>query len=217
MKKVFKNKRHNKLKATLRQMNPELLLNQYITPMYISTTNMVVPIANITLNSFYENVVEFATFAWQTISVIVYTFAFIVKEAFIAINNNLSSTEKILLVMCLYNFIAQIVSESSSIDKQVKIEEKFESTEKQMNYLRTSERMRENWEQMWAEEIRNMHNENDKKFKDIEKLMSTYKGAIDEQTNSVNENQRNEQIIFQKMAQLSKEFKKMKKEMEKYA
>jgi hypothetical protein len=44
-------------------MNPELLLNQYIAPMYISTTNTVVPIANITLNPFYENVVEFGTFA----------------------------------------------------------------------------------------------------------------------------------------------------------
>ncbi len=217
MKKVFKNKRHNKPKATLRQMNPELLLNQYIAPMYISTTNMVVPIANLTLNPLYENVVEFATAVWEVVSVFVYTFAFIAKEAFIAINNNLSSTEKILLAMCVYNFIAQIVSESSSVDKQLKLQEKFESTEKQMNYLRTSERMRENWEQMWAEEIRNMHNENDKKFKDIEKLMSMYKGAIDEQTNSVNENQRNEQIIFQKMAQLSKELRKMKKEMEKYA
>lgn len=198
-------------------MNPELLLNQYITPMYISTTNMVVPIANIAQNTLYENVVEFATFAWQAISVFVYTFSFITKEAIIAINNNLSSTEKILLVLCLYNFISQSVSEIGTIDKQLKIEEKFESTEKQLNYLRTSERMRENWEQMWAEEIRNMHNENDKKFKDIEKLMSMYKGAIDEQTNNVNESQRNEQIIFQKMAQLSKELRKMKKEMEKYA
>ena len=77
--------------------------------------------------------------------------------------------------------------------------------------------MRENWELIWAEEIKNIHNETDKKFKDIEKLMSVNKESIDEQTNSINEYQRNEQIIFQKISQLSKELKKMKKEMEKYA
>lgn len=194
-------------------MNPELLLNHYIAPVYISTTNMVVPITNLTLNSIYDIVVEFATFAWQTLAVFVHTFAFIVKEAFIVINENLSSTEKIVLAVCVYNFIAQIISESSSADKHLQLQEKFESTDKQLNYLRTSERMRENWEQMWAEEIRNMHNENDKKFKEIEKYMS----VLDEQTNNINEHQRNEQIIFQKIAQLSKELRKMKKEMEKYA
>jgi hypothetical protein len=198
-------------------MNPELFMNQYMTPIYISTTNMVAPIANIPLVSLYENVVEFATFAWQTIAIIAYTFAFIAKEALIALNNYLSFTEKILLALCIYNFISQLVLEFGSIDKQLKLQEKFETTEKQMNCLRTSESMRENWEQMWAEEIRNMHNENDKKFKDIEKEMSMYKEALDEQTNIINEHQQNEQIIFQKMAQLSKELKKMKKEMEKYA
>ena len=198
-------------------MNSELFMTQYMTPIYISATNMVTPIAIVSFDTLYTNVVEFATFAWQTIAVFAYTFAFIAKEAIIAINNNLSYTEKMLLAFCLYNFISQSVSEIGSIDKQLKLQEKFETTEKQMNYLRTSERMRENWEQMWAEEIRNMHNENDKKFKDIEKEMSMYKEALDEQTNIINEHQRNEQIIFQKMAQLSKELRKMKKEMEKYA
>jgi hypothetical protein len=117
MKKVFKNKRHNKVT----KMNPELLLNQYIAPMYISTTNTVVPIANITLNPFYENVVEFGTFAWQTISVFVYTFAFIAKEAFIEIDNNLSYTEKILLMLSLYNFIVFSISEIGWQNEQQKL------------------------------------------------------------------------------------------------
>jgi hypothetical protein len=197
-------------------MTPELFMTQYMTPIYISTTNMVAPITNIALVTAYENVVEFAAFAWQTISVFVYTFAFITKEAITAINNNLTFTEKMLLALCLYNFVSQSLSEIGSIDKELKVQEKFETTEKQMNSLRTSERMRENWEQLWVEEIRNMHNENNKKFKDNEKEMSMYKEALDEQTNIINEHQQNEQIIFQKMAQLSKELRKMKKELEKY-
>ena len=212
MKKVFKNKRYNKPKKA-QTMNPELFMTQYMTPIYISATNMIAPI---TIVSVYENVVEFANFAWQFITVFVYTFAFIANEAIVAINNNLSFTEKMLLALCLYNFINQTVSEIGSIDKQLKVQEKFKTTEKQMNSLRTSERMRENWEQMWAEEIRNMHNENNKKFKDNEKAMSMYKEALDEQTNIINEHQRNEQIIFQKMAQMNKELRKMKKELERY-
>jgi hypothetical protein len=197
-------------------MNSELFMTQYMTPIYISTTNMVMPIANITTDVFYTNVVEFATFAWQTATIIIYTFAFVVKEALIALNNNLSFTEKILLVLCIYNFISQLVLEFGSIDKQLKLQDKLETTEKHLIYLKSSEKMRENWEQMWAEEIRNMHNENDTKFKNIEKEMSIYKEALDDQTNIINEHQRNEQIIFQKMAQLSKELRKIRKEMEKY-
>jgi len=197
-------------------MNSELFINQYITPIYVSATNMVVPIANIEFDTIYYNVVEFSALAWQTISVFVYTFAFIMKEVFVTIENNLSSTEKILLALCFYNFISLVVSESSSTYKLVKLKEQIESTEKQMNYLRTSERMRENYEQILAEDIRNIHSKNDKTIKDIEKFLSIYKETLEEQTNIVNENQRNEQIIFQKMTQLSKEIKKMKKEMEKY-
>ena len=43
MKKVFKNKRHIKSKKA-QTMNTELFMTQYMTPIYISTTNMVAPI-----------------------------------------------------------------------------------------------------------------------------------------------------------------------------
>lgn len=198
-------------------MNSELLLNQYIAPVYISTTNMVVPIANISFDYLYANVIEFATTIWQIGSVIVYTFAFIAKEALTALNNNLSITEKILLTLCFYNFINQAVFKFTYNENQTNLQKEFVLIQKQTNSLKISDKMRENWELIWAEEIKNIHNETDKKFKDIEKLMSVNKESIDEQTNSINEYQRNEQIIFQKISQLSKELKKMKKEMEKYA
>lgn len=189
-------------------MNPELL-NQYITPMYITTTNMLVPIADINFGSPYDIVVEMATTIWQIGSVIVCTFAFIVKEACVAINDKLTTTEKILTTLCLYNFITYLISYSGSKDKQLKLQEKFDSIEKQTSSLRTSERMRDNWEQLWVEEIRNMHNENNKKFNDIETVLNSQKRVVDAQT-------KNEKEILKSVTELSKEIKRIKNELNKY-
>jgi len=189
-------------------MNPELF-NYYITPVYVTATNMVTPITNIQFNSLYTNVLEFVVFIWQTVTIFVYTFAFVAKESINAIDNNLSNTEKILLALCLYNFIAHIISDVDLIEKQFKLQEKLESTEKQINYLRSTERTHDNREQMWVQEIRNMHNENDKKFKDIEKNLNIQKKFVDAKT-------KNEKEIIKNVSELSKEIKRIKKELNKY-
>jgi len=190
-------------------MNPELLFNQYITPVYITTTNMVTPIANINFSSPYDILVEMATTIWQICSVVVCTFVFIVKEACVAINDKLTTTEKILTTLCLYNFITYLISYSGSNDKQLKLQEKFDSIEKQISSLRTSERMRDNWEQLWVEEIRNMYNENDKKFKDIETVLNSQKRVVDAQT-------KNEKEILKSVTEISKDIKRIKNELNKY-
>ena len=197
-------------------MNPELLLNHTIsTPIYISPTTMVVPAENLLLNSFNEIVVEFASFAWQTLAIFSQTIAFITRETFVAVNENLSFTEKIIIIFCLYNFIAIAVSEIGSMSKQQELQEKLERTEKQLNYLKKSEKLRENCDlmfQMWTEEIKNMYNEQNKKINNIEKITS----VLNEQTDNT-DHHRNEQIIFKKISQLNKELIKIKKEIGKYA
>jgi hypothetical protein len=190
-------------------MNPELLFNQYITPVYITTTNMVTPIANINFGYLYTNVVEFATTIWQICVVVVCTFVFIAKEACVAINDNLTTTEKILTTLCLYNFITYLISYSSSNDKQSKVQETFNSIEKQLDYLKTSDKMRDNWEHLWLQEIRNMHNENNTKFKDIETVLNSQKRVVDAQT-------KNEKEILKSVTELSKEIKRIKNELNKY-
>lgn len=195
-------------------MNPELLLNHYIAPVYISTTNMVVPLS---FNSFYNNVVEFGTYAWQAFAIFAHTISFIAKESFVAVNENLSFTEKILLILCLYNFIAFSASEIGSLNEQQKLQEKLAVTEKEINSLKKIVIVRDSCEHMWSEEIQQMRKENDNRVSYFEKELNNYKEIIDEQCIIINEHQRNEQIIFQKMAQLSKELRKMKKEMDKIA
>ena len=76
-------------------MNPALLLNDTVATMYVSTTNMLVPLSNIDLNVIYNNVVEFGTN-------VLLPFAFNLKEAFLAVYDNISFTEKIILGICFY-------------------------------------------------------------------------------------------------------------------
>lgn len=197
-------------------MNLELL-TQNITTFYITATNTVVPVAYITLNSIYSYILEFVDYAWQTFVISAHTFVFIENEAFRIIHTYLTFTEKILLVLCVCNFIAFFVSGIESLIEQNKNKDKIEAMEKQINYLKSSEKMRETCEQLQTEEFRNMINENNKKFKDIKKILSKYNEELDEQTKFMNEYQQIEQIIFQKMAQMSKELRKMKKEIEIYA
>lgn len=197
-------------------MNLELL-TQNITTFYITATNTVVPVAYITLNYIYSYILEFVDYAWQTFVISAHTFVFIENEAFRIIHTYLTFTEKILLVLCVCNFIAFFVSGIESLIEQNKNKDKIEAMEKQINYLKSSEKMREKYEQMWTEEIRSMINENNKTIKDTKKKISKCEEELDEQIKFINEYQEKEQIIFRKIAQISKEFRKMKKEIEIYA
>lgn len=196
-------------------MNLELLTRN-ITTFYISATNTVVPVANITLNLFYNYIVEFVDYAWQTFVIFAHTFVFIENEVFRIIHTYLTFTEKILLVLCFCNFIAFFVSGIETLIQEIKFKHKIEEMEKQISYLKKSEKMRETCEQLQIEEIRNMINENDKINKDNKKIINQYKKDQDEQTKNINEYQENEQIIFRKIAQLNKDLRKIKKEIIKY-
>jgi hypothetical protein len=205
-------------------MNPELFMNQYMTPMYISTSNMITPIAHISLASIhgfagicYNAVVNFNNFAWQTTSVFVYTFVFMVKEAISAVDENLSFAEKILLCVSLYNLIALFVNEIDKMHQNNRMQDKLEKMEKQVKFLKKTVTIREHSTHIWSEEIKAIRNENIAKIEFLEKELSNCKEKLEEQSDIINEHQRNEQKIFQKLSQANKELRKMKKEMENYA
>jgi chromosome segregation ATPase len=95
--------------------------------------------------------------------------------------------------------------------------EKIEKMEKDIHWLRKSNAVRDIYDQLLAEDILEFKSEVKKNLQNLEKELFDCKEKIDDNSNNINEHQRNEQIIFQKMAQLSKELRKMKKEMDKYA
>lgn len=163
-------------------MNPELFLNPYIAPVYVTATNMITPLATISFNQMAEQFTSFIANVIYVLSIIAETLIFIAKEALSALNENLTFAEKVLLGFCLYNCIVLFLLENKyNEQKQYKeIMETLKTYDKNLTYLKKSERMREDWDQVWSEEIRNMHNENIKKFKEIEKQIRKMKKEIDE-------------------------------------
>lgn len=167
-------------------MSPELMLraaintcfdNEYISPIYMTNSDIALPFADLTLTSFYNIIVEFAAVLYNIAMICMHTFVFIAKEATHSINTQLSFTEKILLCICLYNFIVLSVYEICMMQKNQEIQDKLESAEKELTYLKKAEKTRENWEQL-AQHVRNMHIEYNKKMTEMEKQMNKMKKSI---------------------------------------
>lgn len=190
-------------------MNPELLLNHYIMPIYISTTNVVVLLASVKLNAYYTYVEEFASFAWKIIGIFAHTIAFIMKEALMSLDKNFTFTDLFLIILCLYNFSALLVSEIDSANIQRSLEEKLKRSEKELNYLKTAEKMRDNLEQMWLEEIKDMYHEQNKKLNDFEIVLKNHKEYLDKNCVS-------EKTTTKLISDISRELKKLKRDLKQY-
>jgi hypothetical protein len=166
-------------------MNLELFMK---TPAYISTTNMVAPIANITFIPLYTDVVDLAAFAWQLVSVFIHTFTFIAKEAVVAVETNLSFAEKMLLCLCLYNLIASFVHDIEKMNENKRFQEKMDRLQKMENdvkFLKKSVIIRNSCEGMWAEEIQNIRKEQADTIKEIERELSLCKETLFTDENNI--------------------------------
>jgi hypothetical protein len=197
-------------------MTPELFMTQYMTPIYITSNNMVTPITTIPFTHIYEYVVDFCIFTYQFIAIFAETFIFLLKEAISAINKNLTFTEKILLCFCLYNLIASFVNDIDKTYQNKNFQDKLEKMEKYVKIVNKTITIRDNYECSLLEELKPICNQNTKRIQHIENYLSSYKENLDEHRSIINEHQTNEQKIFQKISQLNKELIKMKKELEKY-
>lgn len=153
-------------------MNPGLFLK---TPIYISSENMVVPINSINQHSIYilfTNICEIFTTIFQT-------FAFIMNNALIALNENLTFTEKILLALILYNFISQSLTEIENINREIKIREKFKSIEIQINNLKKFDTICESWQEVFGEELKHFDKKLNINFVRVDQDIDYYAGKID--------------------------------------
>lgn len=166
------------------KMNPELFVNQYMSPAYISTTNMMIPFSTIQITPIYNNVVDYATLAWQMVSVFVNTIAFIAKEE---IDTNLSFVEKILLCLCLYNLIALFVKDIDKLNENQRIQEKLnklEKMEKDMKFLQKSVVIRDRYDHILLDII-NIHKEQSNTIKEIERELRLCKEFLFTDENNI--------------------------------
>jgi len=172
--KSIQNKRHNKQANT--KMNTELIMNSYIAPVYITATNMVIPFAAISMTSLQTNVAEFTNIALNFLQIIqnlatiwASTLYFIMKQSAIEISSAMSNVDKVLFAFLFYNMV-MFAYENYKLNNEVKnLKSEVEQLEKNISYFKKAERMREDWEQTWAEEIRHYYTEHNNKYKDLNK------------------------------------------------
>jgi hypothetical protein len=167
-------------------MNTDLIMNylqlETIQPykIYIDTSNVILPIVHISMNSLYNNMVEFATNIIKFVIISFNTISFIAKQSIIEIENNMTMSEKILLGLCIYNLLT-IIYQNYKLNYEVKnLNYQVEKLEKNLIYIKKAEGMREDWEQTWAEEIRHYYNEHNNKYTELNKQIKKMKKQINQ-------------------------------------
>jgi hypothetical protein len=145
------------------------------TPFYINTANMVTSLATITFDTLYENTLSLV----NIIRVGIETFVFITQQGIVAAFANLT-LEKIVYIIGVYNLLMLIVLDEQR-KKIAEQKELIKTLEKNVNYLKKTERMRENFNELWIQEIKLYHQETsnkivliDKKMKKLEKNLKQY-------------------------------------------
>ena len=132
-------------------------INQYMVPVYISSTNMVTPLVTIKFDTLYTNtliffqsIVSVSIMVVNIIQIGIQTAVFIMKEGFTEFFANLT-IEKIVYILVMYNvlIITAIDNQRRKIAEQ---KEQIESLEKNILYLKKTERMREDLEESWIQE-----------------------------------------------------------------
>jgi hypothetical protein len=157
--------------------NVELIMNSYIAPVYVSAANMITPIATIKLETLYENALIFV----NILQIGIETAAFIVKQGIVAAFDNASTInvgsiwtnltlDKIVYILIVYNlFMLMTIDNLNKRASEQK--EKITSLEKNVIYLKKTEGMREDLEQMWIQDVRAYHADTTKKLISINNKM----------------------------------------------
>lgn len=155
--------------------NVELIMNSYISPVYVSATNMVTPISTITFDKLYTNALVFM----NVLQIGIQTTFFMMKEGVAELITNLTP-EKIVYILVVYNLfmLMTIDNHNKKITEQKEI---IKSLEKNVIYLKKTERMREDLEEMWVQDVKAYHADTnkklalfDKKMKKLEKVLKQY-------------------------------------------
>lgn len=154
------------------------------------------------MDTLSENIVTVINTFWKNVFIFVYIFASIIKEIFVSINDTIPHAEKVLIVICIYNFI-------TIMDTELINEKKFEKTNTQINYLKISE-------EMWTKEIITRQNKYNSTIVDFENKLSACNQSLDILQKMVDTHTINEKIHIKKCSVLTQKINKLKKELKQY-
>ena len=162
--------------------NVELIMNSYIAPVYFSAANMVTPIATIKLDSLYANALVFM----NILQIGIQTTFFMMKEGLTELFANASALwtnltlEKIVYILVVYNLL-MLMTIDNHHKKIAEQKELIQSLEKNVIYLKKTEKMREDLDEMWIQDVKAYHADTtkklalvDKKMKKLEKDLKQY-------------------------------------------
>lgn len=164
--------------------NIELLLNPTISPVYITATNMIVPISTITLKSFTETTYKLYSTSLRVLEIIFHTSSFIIHQAFNEIETYLLKhpldIEKTMYTILLCSIFMAILL-FNSIRQSYEQSERIGSLERKIHILEKETLLRNNMDEVWSEDIKIFHNEInikysilDKKIKKIERELKQF-------------------------------------------
>jgi hypothetical protein len=164
--------------------NIQLLATPYSAPIYISPTNMVMPLTIISANNIYNILNKVFNIAMYVLEIFIKTSLFILSEASKEIFkidwNSYFTLENMICVIGIFNLFMLIVidNQKRKMDHQ-KIQ--IESLEKYVNYLKKVDVIRNDDQHNLIEKINKNYDEVnkkiiliDKKFKKIEKDIKIY-------------------------------------------
>jgi hypothetical protein len=144
---------------------PELIMKSNMVPVYITSTNSVTPL--ITLNSFYTNLILYFNIVVHILRICFQTVAFMMKEIFTEIFTKMTPI-KMVYTLCIYNLFMLAVLDSHQ-RKIAKQKEQIASLEKQVKQLKKSEKVRDDFEQLWIHDIKSYNQETSSKMTAMEK------------------------------------------------
>lgn len=142
------------------------------TPIFISSTNMVTPLATISFDKLYTSAIVFTNFILNILQIGIQTTGFMMKEGFTQFFTNLT-IEKIVYILVIYNLLIL-----TAIDKQrrknIEQKQQIEELEKNVIYLKKTERMREDLDELWLQDVRRYHQETNNKITGMEKKIKKF-------------------------------------------
>jgi amino acid permease len=136
---------------------------------YLANANTIIPIGVIPYEEIYKSLVNSLTYLWDIVIIISYTAKFIAFEGIKSFIKETNTFEKFLLTFVVVNFILLTIYDYSNIRQTKSTLKVLDILDSNLKQMRKREQMREDWEQLWAEEIKRSYEENEKKLKEINK------------------------------------------------
>jgi hypothetical protein len=144
---------------------PELFMNSNIVPIYITSTNAVTHL--ITIDSFYTKLVILFNISVNIARIGIETVFFIMKEIFAEVCTKMTLVKMVYIIGIYHLFMLAVLD--SHQRKLAQQKEQIEYLEKQVKHLKKSDKVRDDFEQLWIHDIRSYNKETTKKMTNMEK------------------------------------------------